>query len=151
MRAICYTLCHELPELHGFGARERATLLDETVSVCGRTGLLLSGGGLLGIMHTGTVIALHAAGLLPRVISGSSAGAIVAAVVCTRTEEELVQFGRSWLKDDSDPATRLFLRFFGSAGPRRRFKNLIGVRGSRELGIRDAHCTTLHVPWDTSV
>lgn len=39
--------------------------------------------------HIGVVQALYQADLLPRIISGASAGSIVAAVVCTRTDEEL--------------------------------------------------------------
>lgn len=53
-------------------------------------------------------------GLLPRVIAGSSAGAIVSAVLCTRTDSELQEFFRHWPRAD-EPSTRLFLTFFGEA------------------------------------
>lgn len=39
--------------------------------------------------HFGVVRALLDANLLPRVITGTSAGAIIAAFLCTRTDEEL--------------------------------------------------------------
>lgn len=39
--------------------------------------------------HFGVVKAFLDAGLLPRVITGTSAGGLVAALVCTRTDEEL--------------------------------------------------------------
>ena len=39
--------------------------------------------------HFGVVKAFLDADLLPRVISGTSAGGLVAALVCTRTDEEL--------------------------------------------------------------
>lgn len=55
----------------------------------GRSALLLSGGITLGMYHLGVVKALHEEGLLPRVISGSSAGSIVAGIVGTKTDEEL--------------------------------------------------------------
>ncbi len=55
----------------------------------GHTALCLSGGGGLGQYHTGVVRTLLAQGLLPRVISGTSAGALVAAHVCCRTDDEL--------------------------------------------------------------
>jgi TAG lipase/steryl ester hydrolase/phospholipase A2/LPA acyltransferase len=55
----------------------------------GRTGLLLSGGGTMGMMHIGVIKAMFEAGVLPRVISGASAGSIVAAVVCTKKDEEI--------------------------------------------------------------
>lgn len=55
----------------------------------GSPALLLSGGGAWGLYHLGVVRALNIAGLLPQVICGSSMGAIVAAGVCTRTDEQL--------------------------------------------------------------
>lgn len=68
---------------------ERLAFLRETRHAFGRTALVLSGGGSFGSFHLGVVDALLGAGLLPRVLSGSSAGAIVAALVCTRTPAEL--------------------------------------------------------------
>ena len=55
----------------------------------GRTALMLSGGGALGPFHLGVIKALLEQGLLPSVISGSSAGSLMAATVGTRTPEEL--------------------------------------------------------------
>ncbi|KAF7725925.1 hypothetical protein EC973_009162 [Apophysomyces ossiformis] len=57
----------------------------------GRTALLLSGGGTLGLNHLGVIKCLHRARLLPRIISGASSGSIMAALLCTRTEEEIPQ------------------------------------------------------------
>ena len=58
----------------------------------GRSALMLSGGGILGFYHLGVVKALLEHGLLPRVISGSSAGSMIAGVLGTHTDEELEQF-----------------------------------------------------------
>ena len=55
----------------------------------GNTALLLSGGGALGTHHIGVLNALNDAGLLPRIISGSSSGSIMAAMICTRSDDEL--------------------------------------------------------------
>ena len=55
----------------------------------GRSALLLSGGGTFGMNHIGVVKALFEAKLLPRIISGSSAGSIVCSVLCTKTDAEL--------------------------------------------------------------
>ena len=55
----------------------------------GRSALLLSGGGTFGMTHIGVLKALYEARLLPRIISGSSAGSIICAVLCTRTDEEI--------------------------------------------------------------
>mgnify|MGYP001045083335 CR=1 FL=1 len=50
---------------------------------------MLSGGAALGIYHMGVVKSLWENGLLPHVISGSSAGSIVAAMLGTHNDEEL--------------------------------------------------------------
>ncbi|MCJ1409229.1 hypothetical protein MMC19_003307 [Ptychographa xylographoides] len=55
----------------------------------GRTALCLSGGASFAYYHFGVVKALLDAGLLPDVITGTSGGAIVAALVATRTDDEL--------------------------------------------------------------
>lgn len=55
----------------------------------GRSALLLSGGGTFGMYHIGVLKALFEAQLLPRIISGASAGSIVCAAMCTRTDEEI--------------------------------------------------------------
>jgi NTE family protein len=55
----------------------------------GRTALMLSGGGALGHFHIGVVKALMEQDLLPNVISGSSAGSLVAAVFGSHTTREL--------------------------------------------------------------
>ena len=62
-------------------------------NICfGRSALMLSGGGVLGFYHLGVVKTLLEQGLLPRVISGSSAGSLVAGVVGTHTDKELEHF-----------------------------------------------------------
>ncbi|KAE8352611.1 acyl transferase/acyl hydrolase/lysophospholipase [Aspergillus coremiiformis] len=55
----------------------------------GRSALLFSGGATFGMNHIGVLKALWQAKLLPRIISGASAGSIVCAVFCTRTDDEL--------------------------------------------------------------
>lgn len=55
----------------------------------GRTALLLSGGGTLGLNHIGVIKCLYENQLLPRIISGASSGSIIASLVCTRTIDEL--------------------------------------------------------------
>ncbi len=57
----------------------------------GRTALMLSGGGSLGPFHIGVIKALVEQKLLPNVISGSSAGSVIAAVVGTRRDDALLQ------------------------------------------------------------
>ncbi|MEZ5570959.1 MAG: DUF3336 domain-containing protein [Halioglobus sp.] len=54
----------------------------------GRSALMLSGGGMLGYFHFGVLKALIEQKLCPVVISGASAGAFVAAIVGSRTDQE---------------------------------------------------------------
>ena len=77
---------HEIP------VQEKLAFLQETRHCFGRTALLLSGGGTLGTFHVGVARALSARGCLPRVLVGSSVGSIVAAIVASRTPEELNEF-----------------------------------------------------------
>jgi predicted acylesterase/phospholipase RssA len=75
-----------LPSFH----REQVlTFLKRARAAYGRTALCLSGGAMLGLYHFGVVTALHAEGLLPHIISGTSAGSVVGAILCTRTDDEL--------------------------------------------------------------
>lgn len=48
----------------------------------GRSALLLSGGATLGMYHFGVIKALYEIDMLPRVLSGSSVGSIVASIIC---------------------------------------------------------------------
>jgi predicted acylesterase/phospholipase RssA len=57
----------------------------------GRSALLLSGGASLGLFHVGVIEELMEQKLLPRVITGSSAGSIIGGFLATHTDEELEQ------------------------------------------------------------
>ena len=58
----------------------------------GRSALMFSGGGVLGYFHLGVVRALLEHDLLPTVVSGSSAGSIIAAILGSHPEDELHAF-----------------------------------------------------------
>ncbi|QBM87197.1 TAG lipase / steryl ester hydrolase / phospholipase A2 / LPA acyltransferase [Metschnikowia aff. pulcherrima] len=81
-------------------------MLIQTRKNIGRTALLLSGGSTFGISHIGVLIALLENNLLPRVISGSSAGSVIASILCTHTNEETAQLLESILEKE--------FKFFGS-------------------------------------
>jgi len=66
--------------LHSFRMQRRAF---------GRSALLLSGGATLGFHHLGVVKALFEADALPTVLGGASMGAMIAAGIATRTDDEL--------------------------------------------------------------
>jgi TAG lipase/steryl ester hydrolase/phospholipase A2/LPA acyltransferase len=57
----------------------------------GRSCLQLSGGASLGMFHLGVIKELESEGIMPRIITGSSAGAILAGIVCSHSSEELEQ------------------------------------------------------------
>ncbi|RKP26007.1 hypothetical protein SYNPS1DRAFT_28275 [Syncephalis pseudoplumigaleata] len=57
----------------------------------GRTALLLSGGATFGLTHIGVVRCLKECRLLPRIISGTSSGSIIAAIVCSHKDDEVEQ------------------------------------------------------------
>ena len=64
-------------------------VLQQTRRNIGKTALVLSGGATFGLFHIGVLAALFEANLMPRVISGTSAGAIVAAIYCVHTRDEI--------------------------------------------------------------
>ncbi|KAA8567549.1 hypothetical protein EYC84_008024 [Monilinia fructicola] len=68
---------------------EKRTLFKRMHTNFGRTALCLSGGASFAYYHFGVVKALLDANLLPEVITGTSGGALVAALVATRTNDEL--------------------------------------------------------------
>jgi len=69
----------------------RLAFFNETRHSYGRTAFLLSGGAALGFYHMGVAKALLMNGLLPRVISGASAGSICCAMIATRTDKECLE------------------------------------------------------------
>lgn len=74
-----------------FPADEKMRFFKRTGSSFGRSALLLSGGATLGMFHLGVIKALWSEGVLPRVLSGSSAGSIIAGAVGVRTDAELAE------------------------------------------------------------
>jgi TAG lipase/steryl ester hydrolase/phospholipase A2/LPA acyltransferase len=79
----------EVYESKDVNLEEKKKFFKDVRQIYGRTALLLSGGASFGTFHLGVVKALFEHGLLPRIISGTSAGSMVAALVCVRTDDEL--------------------------------------------------------------
>lgn len=59
---------------------------------CGRSALMLSGGGSLGHFHLGVLKALMEENLVPSVLSGASAGAFVSAIFGTRNKKDMLTY-----------------------------------------------------------
>ncbi|KAI2601948.1 patatin-domain-containing protein [Hypoxylon sp. NC1633] len=80
---------HRLPD--DLGPKDLLEAMLYSRQSFGRSALLLSGGGTFGMTHIGVLKAMFEAKLLPRIISGASAGSIVCSVVCSRTDDEIPQ------------------------------------------------------------
>ncbi|MCH2557027.1 MAG: DUF3336 domain-containing protein [Alcanivorax sp.] len=76
-------------EFEHFGLKRKLDFFETTGAAFGQSCLMLSGGAALGLFHVGVVKTLWEQGLLPSVISGSSAGSIVASVVGSHNDTEL--------------------------------------------------------------
>jgi TAG lipase / steryl ester hydrolase / phospholipase A2 / LPA acyltransferase len=80
----------EGPNFSTAESRHYQTSVEDALKYFGRSALTLSGGANLGMKHIGVVKALWEAELLPDIVSGASAGSIVAAICCTATDQEMV-------------------------------------------------------------
>ena len=89
--ATIETLQEVTKQRHSSTAESKQYLgcLEDALRYFGRSALNLSGGANLGMKHIGVVKALWEAELLPDIISGTSAGSIVAAVAASATDEEM--------------------------------------------------------------
>ncbi|KAH3663313.1 hypothetical protein OGAPHI_005303 [Ogataea philodendri] len=61
----------------------------DTRQTLGVTALILQGGSLFGLCHLGVIKALYSKNLLPRIIAGSSIGALVGALICCLDDNEI--------------------------------------------------------------
>ncbi|KAG2201450.1 hypothetical protein INT47_001499 [Mucor saturninus] len=72
-----------------FDAQAKIKFFSDTRQSFGCSALVLQGGTALALYHIGVVKALNEQGLLPRIISGTAIGAMIAALICIHTDEEL--------------------------------------------------------------
>ena len=94
-RGIRY-LCDQPAD--AFSDEEKLASFRNAKESFGNSALLLSGGATLGYYHLGVAKALWDQNMLPSIISGSSMGSIIAAAICTRTDEELAD----WFENPKD-------------------------------------------------
>lgn len=112
---------HSNPSQTQVKVTEKIAFFTETKHSFGRCALLLSGGAQLGMYHFGVIKALHKNGLLPKIISGTSAGSIVLGMIAGRTDDEL---NAMW--DENFSWTKHFKTdFFGGFD----FKRFVRCRG----------------------
>ncbi|CAG8737543.1 3182_t:CDS:10, partial [Dentiscutata erythropus] len=89
MNIICDT------ESDDISTKDKLEFFINTRQSFGRTALLLSGGATFGLTHIGVIKCLYECNLLPRIISGASSGSIFAAILCTKTDDEIPETLRS--------------------------------------------------------
>lgn len=77
------------PRLKGVTHQEKIGFFQRASLCFGRSALMMSGSGTFLFFHVGVLKSLWEQDLIPEVISGASGGAFVAAVVGTRSKEEL--------------------------------------------------------------
>ncbi|KAJ1982631.1 hypothetical protein H4R34_001650 [Dimargaris verticillata] len=70
-------------------AHEKLAFFRKATRSYGQTALCLSGGATFGYHHLGVIKTFLAHGLLPKVVSGTSAGSLIAALTCCYTDDEL--------------------------------------------------------------
>ena len=81
-------------DVPNFSNEDKLSFLQETRHAFGRTALVLSGGGSFGTFHLGLIKTLIEHNLVPRVLAGSSVGAIACAFLATRPEDQAMEVMR---------------------------------------------------------
>ncbi|MEM0912273.1 MAG: patatin-like phospholipase family protein, partial [Pseudomonadota bacterium] len=81
-----------LPENDDITREDKIDFFERASHCFGRSALMLSGAGSIGYFHLGVIKTLFKHQILPTVISGSSAGAIFAAILGTLNDDALHEF-----------------------------------------------------------
>ncbi len=140
---------------HQMSLNSKLDLFGRARHCYGRSALMLSSGGALMYFHFGVARSLLARGLLPNLISGSSAGAIVAAVLGSHSDEALgtlltgekLRFGADWQPNLIERTTGLrrlydasvFEQMFEQLIPDLTFREAFELSG-REISISVSPC-----------
>lgn len=118
----------------------------------GRSALMFSAGGTLMYFHFGVAKCLLEQGLLPRVLSGSSAGALMVAILGTHADAELagfftarnLRFGEEWQPNWFERSTGL-RRMFRADSFDSTFERLIPDMTFREAHLRSGRHISISV------
>ena len=84
----CYKYINNLPDSE-LPLIRKIEFFSESRHAFGRTALCLSGGAIMGLYHLGVINTLFANDLLPRVVTGSSAGSLIAVLLCSKKYEDI--------------------------------------------------------------
>ncbi|MFV0476912.1 MAG: DUF3336 domain-containing protein [Parahaliea sp.] len=86
------------PIVKDISADEKLAFFMRAHHCFGRSALMLSGSGTFLYFHIGVVRAMWSEGLVPNIVSGSSGGSVVGAIVCTHADNELSRIlDEQWL------------------------------------------------------
>ncbi len=99
------------PAVDNIAFEEKLDFFQRASHCFGRSALMMSGSGTLLYFHLGVAKALWQETLLPYVISGSSGGAIIGSIICTRSDEELNEIFDADLLSTKDEASGFVDRF----------------------------------------
>ncbi len=80
------------PKVADISFEEKLDFFRRAQHCYGRSAFLMSGSGMFLFFHLGVVKAMWKEGVLPNVLSGSSGGAVVGAMVCTHLDDEMDHF-----------------------------------------------------------
>ncbi len=93
------------PQVDCITFEEKLDFFQRASHCFGRSALMMSGSGTLLYFHLGVAKALWRERLLPDIISGSSGGAVVGAVLCSNTDSQLDEyFEPDWLPGKEPPS-----------------------------------------------
>lgn len=88
-----HQVCQALNYLHNSAeltATQKKEFFSNSLKTYGQPALMFSGGATLGLFHSGVCKALKEHNFLPRILSGSSAGAVMAAMMSSQDAEYLL-------------------------------------------------------------
>ena len=137
--------------------RTHRQAMERTLEFYGHSALTFSGGALMGMKHIGVAKCLWESEMLPQIISGASAGSIVAAIIGTSTDEEMAHTldffpnsnlavfdppgtrGRAWAKN------RLINYFNGQAFFNPHHLDLVMKEWLKNLTFREAYNKTKRI------
>ncbi|KAH9902083.1 hypothetical protein F4778DRAFT_791032 [Xylariomycetidae sp. FL2044] len=74
---------------YGLSTQRKLDFLHDSRQGFGRSTLVLQGGAIFGLCHLGVIKALFLRGLLPRIITATATGALIASLVAIHTDDEL--------------------------------------------------------------
>lgn len=118
------------PKVRSISVDEKRDFFNRAQQCFGRSALMLSGSGSFLYFHIGVVKTLWQEGILPDIISGSSGGSIVGAILCTHRDDDMAPFfAPDWLDRQAVAA--------GLASPAGTRLTSEEVRGQLDLLIPD--------------